>query len=94
MQRGPPGIDLRAGPGLLMSRIEPSHIDERGFTIVEVLIAVLVLAVGLLAVFGALVSSNQLSSGAQIHEAAITFAEEQLDNLRQELGQLGTATLA
>jgi len=85
MQRGDPARGLGAGPELLMRGSRTAGRRDAGFTLVEVLVAVLVLSVGILGVFGALVSANQLSSGAQVHDAAVSFAEQQLDNLRQEL---------
>jgi|GEM_PF-5742144 len=64
---------------------------DHGFTLVEVVVTILLVTVGLIAVFGALISSNQLNSGAQVREAATGFAEQQLDNLRQEAAAVGYA---
>ena len=57
---------------------------EDGFTLVEVLVAVMVLAVGVLAVLGALIPANALTSRSQVHEAATGFAEQQIEALRQQ----------
>lgn len=57
---------------------------ERGFTIVEVMVAMLVLTVGILAVLGSLISAGKLTLNSQVHEAAIGFAEQQIEALRQQ----------
>jgi prepilin-type N-terminal cleavage/methylation domain-containing protein len=57
---------------------------ECGFTLVEILMAMVLLLVGVLAVLGALISSSTLTLGSQVHEAAIGFAEQQIEILRQQ----------
>jgi prepilin-type N-terminal cleavage/methylation domain-containing protein len=57
---------------------------ECGFTLVEIIVAMLLLTVGVLAVLGGLISSGTLTQGSQVHEAAIGFAEQQIELLRQQ----------
>jgi type IV pilus modification protein PilV len=57
---------------------------ESGFTLVEVLVAILIVAIGIVAVFGSLASSSHLTSRSQVQEAAVGFAEQQIEKLRQQ----------
>jgi prepilin-type N-terminal cleavage/methylation domain-containing protein len=56
--------------------------DERGFTLVEVLVAILLLVVGALGVLVSLSSSGHLTLTAQREQAAMTAAEQTMEQLR------------
>ena len=58
--------------------------SQHGFTMIEVLVAILILAVGILATLGSLISAGKLTLSSQVHEAAIGFAEQQIELLRQQ----------
>ncbi len=63
----------------------------RGFTIVEVLVAMSVTAIGLMAVFGALRTANDAAGRIRDEEAAQLLAERRLTALLAEpLEQMGT----
>ena len=55
--------------------------SEEGFTIIEVLVAVLVLTVGLIALVGAFDSSRRLGTNAEERQTASTLAERELDRI-------------
>jgi prepilin-type N-terminal cleavage/methylation domain-containing protein len=57
-------------------------IESKGFTLIEVLITLIILAVALLALAGMMVATTRNnSSGAHITEAA-TFAQDKMEELR------------
>jgi type IV pilus assembly protein PilV len=60
--------------------------DEKGFSLVEVLIAITLLAIGLLAVAGMQVTAISGNSFAQGGTAAIALAEEMVDRVRTNAG--------
>lgn len=53
-----------------------------GFTIVEVLVATLVLTIGIVAMFSNFTSSQKLGTSAEVHQAAAAVAEGELERLR------------
>lgn len=57
--------------------------DERGMTLIELLVSIFVLAVGILGAVTVLAQGDRLSGTSQQREAAIGFAEQQLENVRQ-----------
>lgn len=72
--------------------------EESGFGVVEVLVAAVVLAVGILATVGALDGASKASYGAQRHEQAISLAQREIERIaaypfaRVELDAAPTAT--
>jgi prepilin-type N-terminal cleavage/methylation domain-containing protein len=84
VQRGA-ALGLAAGCGVLMNRAR-KHVraSQDGFTIIEVLAAILLVGVGVLFAIGSLVSSTHATAGAQAREAAVGFADQQIENLRQQ----------
>jgi prepilin-type N-terminal cleavage/methylation domain-containing protein len=64
--------------------------DERGFTLMEVLIAMFVLGVGVVATVGIFNSSKEVSLIAQRHEVAVHQAQKVLEELKAKpYAQLG-----
>ncbi|MCL0033860.1 prepilin-type N-terminal cleavage/methylation domain-containing protein [Thermodesulfovibrionales bacterium] len=61
-----------------------THSDNRGFTLIEMFIAIFVLTVGLLAVAGLLVTTIQANASARWTTAATTFAAEKVEELIAE----------
>ncbi|MCL0083782.1 prepilin-type N-terminal cleavage/methylation domain-containing protein [Thermodesulfovibrionales bacterium] len=61
-----------------------THSDNRGFTLIEMFIAIFVLTVGLLAAAGLLVTTIQANASAKWTAAAITFATEEVEELIAE----------
>ncbi|MCL0085461.1 prepilin-type N-terminal cleavage/methylation domain-containing protein [Thermodesulfovibrionales bacterium] len=59
-----------------------TYSDNKGFTLIEMLIAMFVLTVGLLAVAGLLVTTIQANASARWTTAAITFATEEVEELK------------
>jgi Tfp pilus assembly protein PilV len=53
-----------------------------GFTLVEVLVATLVLTVGIIAMFSNFSSSQKLGNSAEAHQAAVAVADGELERLR------------
>lgn len=58
--------------------------DEHGFTIVEVLIAVLILSVGLLALVGSAAVTTRMISQGQRYSEASALANERFEILRSQ----------
>jgi type IV pilus assembly protein PilV len=59
-----------------------SSIKSKGFSLIEILIALVILSISLLALAGLMVTTTKNNSfGAHMTEAA-TFAQDQLENLR------------
>src|SRR5262245_65960474 len=56
--------------------------DERGFTLLEVLVAAVVVAVALLSMFGLLDSSLRASAATQAREGATNLARQILEDAR------------
>ena len=56
--------------------------DERGMTLVELMIAAFVLAVGVLAIFSVVTSSRELTSKAETLEAASHLAQRELEAMQ------------
>ncbi len=69
--------------------------SERGFTLIEVLVGVVVLTVGLLPLFGAIDVANRASATDRVRQAGTSLAREVLEDART-LGysQLVTSSLA
>jgi prepilin-type N-terminal cleavage/methylation domain-containing protein len=68
--------------------------DERGFTLVEVMVAMLLVATALVALAGSFDVAGKASVGAQRHEQVVAFAQRQLESIRSRpWGQIGMATL-
>ncbi|HEX7048560.1 MAG TPA: type IV pilus modification protein PilV [Gammaproteobacteria bacterium] len=61
---------------------KPRAGNSRGFTLIEVLIAVVVLSVGMLGVAALLINSLQSSGSAILRTRAVTFAEDMADRIR------------
>jgi type IV pilus assembly protein PilV len=61
-------------------------LNNKGFSLVEVLIAITVLAIGLLAVAGMQVTAISANSFAQTGTVAIALAEEMVDRVRTHAG--------
>ncbi|MCL0041054.1 prepilin-type N-terminal cleavage/methylation domain-containing protein [Thermodesulfovibrionales bacterium] len=59
-----------------------TYSDNKGFTLIKMLIAMFVLTVGLLAVAGLLVTTIQANASARWTAAATTFATEEVEKLR------------
>ena len=57
-------------------------VSESGFTIVEVLVAALVLTIGIVAVFGTFQSSQRLGTSAETHQTAAALGEGELERIR------------
>lgn len=73
-----------------MARVRNILSDERGFTIVEMLSAAILLIAGIAATFTVFTSSKNLTLVAQRHEIAVHQAQKEMERLRafdyQELG--------
>src|SRR5437588_12703564 len=69
--------------------------EERGFTLIEVLVAAVILVTGLLAVFGLLVTASHTSATNRIRQAETSLARDVVENIRS-LGyaQLQPTTVA
>jgi Tfp pilus assembly protein PilV len=63
-------------------RVVPSVRGERGMTVVEVLVAAVVLLAGVLAAFSVLVGSRDLTTTAERLEAATHIAERELESMQ------------
>jgi prepilin-type N-terminal cleavage/methylation domain-containing protein len=57
-------------------------VSERGLTLVEMLVAVFILSVGVLATVSVFAASKRASFGAQRHEVAVHQAEKEIEYLR------------
>lgn len=55
---------------------------ERGFTLVEVMVSMAILAVGLLAISGMVPTAHSNIFGSGVDSRALGFAQERLDQLR------------
>lgn len=67
--------------------------SERGFTVIEILMAALVAAIGIAALVATLSSSRSLVSGAERNETATHEAEQEIERLAAlPYAQLGTTT--
>jgi prepilin-type N-terminal cleavage/methylation domain-containing protein len=67
---------------------------EEGFTFIEVLVAIFVLAVGILAALGIFTRSGEASATAQRHDVAIGVASEEIEQIRAlVLGRPGTPSI-
>lgn len=55
---------------------------EDGFTIIEVLVAIVLIAVGVLGTFATLDSSSHLTASSQREQAAMTAAEQAMEQVR------------
>jgi type IV pilus assembly protein PilV len=62
--------------------------DTRGFTLLEVMITVVILAIGLLGLAGLQIVAIKGNSFGQQMTAASTLAQNQLETLRQSAGSL------
>ena len=58
--------------------------EERGFTLVEVLICTLILTTGMLAIAGLLGVSTQMQIGAREAARSMRLAQEKVDQLMKE----------
>jgi len=56
--------------------------SDAGFTIIEVLVAVLVLTLGIVALFGNFTGAQTLGTSAEAHQTAVALAEGQLERVR------------
>jgi prepilin-type N-terminal cleavage/methylation domain-containing protein len=69
--------------------------DDAGFTLIEVLVAALVLVVGLLALFGMIIVSDHAIARDRIRQAETSLAREVLEDARSlPYGDLNTPALA
>jgi prepilin-type N-terminal cleavage/methylation domain-containing protein len=67
--------------------------EEGGFTIVEMLVAMAVLLIGIVATFGVFASSKNANLVAQRHEVAVHQAQREMERLRAfKYGELGLTT--
>lgn len=55
--------------------------SERGFTLIEVLVAMLLLVVGILATLGAMASAHRLTGGVQRDQQALGFAQREAERV-------------
>jgi prepilin-type N-terminal cleavage/methylation domain-containing protein len=79
----------RAARRLAVARLR----DEQGFTLPEVLVAVIILVVGLLATVGVFTSSKSMTLVSQRHEVAVHQAQREIEKLRSlKYSQLGLDT--
>ncbi len=68
--------------------------SERGFTLVEVLVALLLVSVALMALGGVFDAAGRESLSAQRHEQAISVAQRQLEQIRSlRWDQIGMTSL-
>jgi Tfp pilus assembly protein PilV len=56
--------------------------DERGMTLVELMVAAFVLALGVLAIFSVVTSARELTSKAETLEAASHLAQQEIENMQ------------
>jgi type IV pilus assembly protein PilV len=68
----------------------PAAHRHRGFTVIEVLIAVVVLAIGLLGVAKLSLVASQANGSAYMQGQAVTLAKAIVDNMRANRGQAVT----
>lgn len=94
MHLGDPAERIRSRSGVLMTRIwHRLRRAEEGFSLIEVLTAAVILVVGTLFAFASLNSSTHLTYHSQAREAALGFAEQELENVRSmSYSQLGYAS--
>ncbi|MCM0083690.1 prepilin-type N-terminal cleavage/methylation domain-containing protein [Geomonas sp. Red32] len=64
----------------------PSHRDNRGFTLVELMMAILILTVGLLGLLQSIVVALQHNTRNRLREEAMMVAEEQMNSIRANSG--------
>jgi type II secretory pathway pseudopilin PulG len=62
--------------------MQRAHDNQDGFTIIEVLIAALILVLGAIATFGVLVSASQSTQRAKASQVALDRAQQELEALR------------
>jgi prepilin-type N-terminal cleavage/methylation domain-containing protein len=67
---------------MVLSTETPRHLDERGFTLVEMLVAMLILMVGIVASLSVFSSSRNATLASQRHEVAVHQAQRELERLR------------
>src|SRR5690242_7594256 len=68
--------------------------DERGLTIIEVLVAALILALGAMATFGVLAAATKNAQRAKASQVALDLAQEEIERLRAiPYDQLGLSSL-
>jgi type IV pilus assembly protein PilV len=68
------------------------HSRHHGFTLVETLVAILILAVGLFGMLGIVVNSVKLSSSSNFRSVAAQQAYSMAESLRANPLTLGTST--
>lgn len=68
------------------------HRSNNGFTLIEVLIALLVLAIGLLGMAGLMMTSLQSSQGAYLRSQASVLAQDLVERMRANRDQATTTT--
>lgn len=82
-------VDPGAVSGALRDRLRAQH----GFTLIEVLVAAMVLVVGLLAMLGMLIVANKTTQTNRVRQQATNVAREVIENVRAlSYAQLATPT--
>lgn len=71
-----------------------THMREDGFTLIEVLVAALILVVGMTAVAGVLIGASNQASAAVTESQLINVADQQIELVRTEVAASGFAALA
>ena len=80
----------RISPRRLSRRVRARAGGEDGFTIVEVLVASIVLTVGIVALFSNFSASQKLGSSAEAHQLGVALAEGELERIRGlKWGEIG-----
>lgn len=66
----------------MQNKVSPGSSSQKGFTLIEVLVTVIVLAVGLLGLAGLQASSLRFNHGAYLNSQATNLAYEIIDRMR------------
>ena len=66
-----------------MDRARPSRSQQRGVTLIELIIAITIVAIGVTSILGALSVASSRSADAMVQQQSVTVAQAYLDEILQ-----------
>ena len=67
----------------MMDRARPSRSQQRGVTLIELIIAITIVAIGVTSILGALSVASSRSADAMVQQQSVTVAQAYLDEILQ-----------